>query len=259
MIKTIFEWFTALPGQGQATLCASFIAGVFGIVATLVKERFKTLLWITIAVLLIVSLMGVSGWSSRFDFATQTSVAMIVPRGILIESDKDRLFLDAKKEIFFVGATMHITLGNRREAILQKLREGVTIRFLIADPEGSAYRYNAEMFGQTEAELRKETEITLDGFRAVQGEWEKIKPNVPEANRGQCILKTVNAVFPTGFYFYDAISEPLDMLMVPHVMGHDAPEIPSYRIPHEQRKIIEHYYDSFQNMWNSAAVIPPSA
>lgn len=260
MLYTIIEWFAALPGQGQAALAAAFISGVCGIVAASVKEGFKLVLGIVSAALLVVSLMGISGWSARFDLATQTSsVAVIVPRGILLEGDKDDLLLKSKKEVFCIGATMFYTFNNRRQAILQKLREGVTIRILIATPDGEAYARNAEMFGQSIADLQRESAMTIEGFRAVMAEWESIRPTIPEASRGQCILKTVDAVFPTGFYFYDVVTDtPSDMLMVPHVMGHDAPEIPGYRVPVKQKAIIQHYYNSFAKIWNAGVAVPPS-
>jgi hypothetical protein len=258
MLRAIFEWFIALPGQGQAALAAAFVSGICGIVAASVKG-FKVTLGVLSGVLLVVSLMGISGWSARFDLATQTStVAVIVPRGILLEGDKDDLLLRSKKEVFCIGATMFYTFNNRKQAILQKLREGVTIRVLIASPDGQAYPRNAEMFGQSVAELQRESTMTIEGFRAVMRDWEKIRSTIPEASRGQCIVKTVDSVFPTGFYFYDVGTEsPLDMLMVPHVMGQDSPEIPGYRIPIQQKAIIKYYYDSFRKAWDAGTELSP--
>jgi hypothetical protein len=258
MLRAIIEWFIALPGQGQAALAAAFISGICGIVAAAVKG-FKLTLAIVGGTLLVISLMGISGWSARFDLATQTStVAVIVPRGILLEGDKDDLLLRSKKEVFCIGATMFYTFNNRRQAILQKLREGVTIRVLIASPDGQAYPRNAEMFGQSVAELQRESTMTIEGFRAVMRDWERIRSTIPEASRGQLIVKTLDSVFPTGFYFHDVGTEsPLDMLLVPHVIGQDAPEIPAYRVPIQQKAIIKYYYDSFRKRWDAGTELSP--
>jgi hypothetical protein len=249
----------ALPAQGQAALVAAFVSGVCGIFAALMKEGRHWWLAVAGAGFLIVFLMGISGWSARFDLATQSSsVALIVPRGIMLEGDKDDLFLKSKKEVFWVGATLFYTFNNRRQAILQKLHEGVTIRALIADPDGQAYSRNAEMFGQSVTDLQRESTMTIEGFRAVVSEWEKEKSTIPEANRGQCVLKSIDAVFPTGFYFHDVnADDPLDMVMLPHVMGKDAPEIPGYRVPAKQKSIIKYYYDSFHKAWDAAKEISP--
>jgi hypothetical protein len=249
-----FKWFFELPSQGQATLAAAFVAGLFGIMSSLVKDRFKVFAWLCLGGL-IISLMGVAGWSSRFDFASHSNYAIMVARAIQLEDAKDQLFELSKKEIFFVGASMHITMQNRRDSLLAKLKEGVTCRFLIADPDGSTFSSNAKMFGQSVEELRRETVMTVEGFRELSKRWEAARDVVPDALRGQLILKMVDEVFPAGMYFFDAVTETKDLLVVPHSMGHDAPELPAYRIPSEHAKTIATYYKYSNEAWSRGTVV----
>jgi hypothetical protein len=244
-------WFFSLPGQGQATLVAAFIAGISGILGGLLREHLKLFIALAMGTFL-VAVVAVALWAQKFDFATHTNYAMMFSRGIQLEDDKDRLVEECQRDVFFVGASMYVTLQARKDLIFERMQQGVHFRFLIADPDGTTLGANAAMFGQTPQQLQTEISNTISGFRDIASRWSAAQDSIAELKRGSISLRVADRVFATGFYFFDTSATPLDMLIVPHGMGKDAPELPAYKIPAHHPRVIKNYLSQHESVWATA-------
>lgn len=207
----------------------------------------------------VLAIVAVALWAQKFDFATHTNYAMMFDRGIQLEDDKDRLVEECQRDVFFVGASMYVTLQVRKDLIFERMQQGVHFRFLVADPNGSTFDANAAMFGQTREQLQTEITNTITGFREIASRWAGVRDGIVELKRGSISLRVADRVFPTGFYFFDTSATPLDMLIVPHGMGKDAPELPAYKIPAHHPRVIKNYLKQHESVWAIAKEVPAMA
>ncbi|MEQ1484793.1 hypothetical protein [Methyloglobulus sp.] len=150
----------------------------------------------------------------------------------------------AKREVWMIGATMHYTLNNCRQLIVDRVASGLDVCLLIADPEGRDYESTARSFGQDRATLLSETTMTLDACRDIKG-------RLRNAN-GSFQVKLMDRVFTSGVYFFDPQLEDGTMLLVPHIPGHDAPVVPGFFFRHVQHGLLDDYFQIYKSVWNNA-------
>lgn len=151
---------------------------------------------------------------------------------------------EAKRQVWMIGATMHYTLNNCQQVILEKVRSGLEVYLLIADPKGSDYESTARCFGQDSDKLLKETEMTLEACK-------DILRQLKDGAKGSFRVKLMNRVFTSGVYFFDPDLEDGTMLFVPHVPGHDAPLVPGFLFRRVENGMLTHYFPLYRAVWNN--------
>jgi hypothetical protein len=153
----------------------------------------------------------------------------------------------AKREVWMIGATMHYTLNNCRQLILERVAAGLDVYLLVADPKGLDYEATARSFGQDRATLLSETAMTLEACR-------DIAKRLREA-KGSFHVKVMDRVFTSGVYFFDPQAEDGTMLLVPHIPGHDAPVVPGFVFRRVQSGLLEDYFQIYKSIWNSGGKV----
>ncbi len=182
-------------------------------------------------------------------------IVVLKEKGAALETDKSAYIDAAKEEIWFIGATMHYTAGNRRETVLNKLKEGVSIRALILDLDGKMYDANAAQFGQTRDELELETKMTILGFRRLNKEWNSYLKSSGNDSPASLDVRVIDEVFSTGVYLFDPEHAHSKMVIIPHVIGHDATEVPGLVFSHANEKYIKLYFRKIRTAWESGKSI----
>lgn len=151
----------------------------------------------------------------------------------------------ATEEIWLVGASMHYTLNNSRQLLIEKVQEGVTINVFLADPLGQDYEATARSFGQGKSTLNTESVMSLAACRDML-QLIALSPTV----RGALNVKLLDRVFTSGVYFYDPRKEDAMMVLVPHIPGHDAPLVPGFLVKRTKSGLLEDYYKIYSALWN---------
>ena len=153
----------------------------------------------------------------------------------------------AKSDVWLIGATMHHTLENTLGIITDKIIAGVEINMLIADPKGAGFEMTAYSFGQDKEALEGESIRTLKECKRI---WNRLDQQAEV--KGKLDVRLIDEPFPAGVYFYDPKSETGRMMLVPHVPGQDAAEVPVFVFQPAPNGPLEHYFSMYQRVWKRA-------
>lgn len=153
---------------------------------------------------------------------------------------------EAKHEVWMIGATMHYTLNNQKQLIIERVMSGLNFYLLVADPNGVDYEATARCFGQDRTELLKETEMTLIACS-------EISKRLRDA-KGSFEVRLMDRVFTSGVYFFDPQYEGGSMFLVPHVPGTDAPISPGFEFRKVSGGLLDDYFGIYKGVWNGKGV-----
>jgi hypothetical protein len=153
----------------------------------------------------------------------------------------------AKQEVWMIGATMHYTLNNQKQLIIDRVRSGLDFYLMVADPDGNDYEATARCFDQTGVELLTETDMTLKACREISKQLQGAKA------KGSFYVRLMDRVVTSGVYFFDPQREEGTMFLVPHIPGSDAPITPGFEFRKVNGGILEDYFALYKSVWNSIA------
>jgi hypothetical protein len=177
-------------------------------------------------------------------------------RSPLAEYNRDSMALYALKsqglrealsDVWLIGATMHHTLSNIQSLIMDKITAGMELNVMIADPAGAQYEMTARSFGQEREALELESVTTLKACVRMEQ-----RLNQQENVAGKLNVRLIDELFTAGVYFIDPKSETGRMMLVPHVPGQDAAEVPGFVFQPSSKGPLEHYFDMYQRVWKRA-------
>ena len=232
--KTLFK-------AGLGLLCLTFIAVVMGGILIGIFSliyRIDPIVWVQSSIK--------SGEIGLVDFEGSFED---------LADDKRQALVAAENEVFYVGTVFYRTLQENREAVLDSIRKGAKVRFLIADPKGKYWEANSSFFTQSPSELAGEWQRTVDGYVSVQ--------NTISADhsydRGMIELRYIDAVFPNAYYFYDPESPKGSLLMTVRDFGNNATEMPGFKFLKTNSGVLERYHTSVKELWNHAKPYEPDA
>ncbi len=119
----------------------------------------------------------------------------------------------ARHEVWMVGSTFYITVGQYRSLILDKLAQGVAVHFLIQRPGGKALPTMAALLGVTSEELALDC---LSGIRVLQ----RTLADAKLAGLGGLLrVRLLDEPFQTRFYLFDPQSPNGWIYFVPQIAG----------------------------------------
>lgn len=162
-----------------------------------------------------------------------------------IEPLKQALLKSAQKTIWCYGTSFHVTATMHRHVLTERVRAGVDVRYLFADPFGSYLPASAASFGQPEAELITEIEATRASFARLVGEL--------RTALGALAYRVSDEVFEVGFYLYDVDEQGGGtLILVPHIWGSDAPTVPAIILSGPAaREALTTYCSIFKAKWSA--------
>jgi hypothetical protein len=101
-----------------------------------------------------------------------SGIVEFVPNGNDWLSSAGPYVNNARYEIWFSGVSFYVSLPKYRDKLLAKLRDGVSVRFLILDPASKYIEDAAAHFTQSPDDLRAETNITVENLRYIWTQWQ---------------------------------------------------------------------------------------
>ena len=154
---------------------------------------------------------------------------------------------NARSDVWLIGATMHHTLSNIQNLIVEKIVGGIELNVVVADPLGKEFEMTAHSFGQEKGELEAESITTLKGCRKID------RLLAQQASvAGRFNVRLIDEMFTAGVYFFDPKSETGRMMLVPHVPGQDAAEVPAFVFQPTPEGPLEHYLAMYERVWSRA-------
>lgn len=151
----------------------------------------------------------------------------------------------ARRQVWLVGATLHFTLGNSKQRLVERLQNGVEVNVLIADPKGLHFEATAYSFGQSKKVLDDEARTTLAGCRAILDSSPSIAAKFD--------VRLADEIFTAGAYFFDPAESNARMLLVPHMPGQDAAVVPGFVLGAQPGGPIDTYHRIIRDgIWTRA-------
>lgn len=155
----------------------------------------------------------------------------------------------AHKEIIFWGGNFYYSVNENREQILERLKMGVVIKYLIFNPESSNCNYVSRDFNELENTFYDQTVTTIKNLKSIKGEWERAKQTSKKG--GGLEIRLYNNIPRLRAYMIDTQSESSYSYFVHFLHKIDSSKTPAYQIKNNYKGIINSYLESFNNLWDS--------
>jgi sugar-specific transcriptional regulator TrmB len=159
------------------------------------------------------------------------------------------IICSAKKEIIFWGGNFYISVNENREQILERLKMGVVIKYLVFNPESSNCNYVSKDFNEQENTFYDQTVTTIKNLKSIKSEWESAKQTAKKG--GGLEVRLYNNIPRLRAYLVDTQSENSYSYIVHFLHNIDSSKTPAYQIKNNYKGIIQSYLDSFNNLWDS--------
>lgn len=164
------------------------------------------------------------------------------------QADVGRQIASARKEIWFFGTNFHISAVERRPILLERLRSGVNIRYLILNPFIPHLEQVARDFGQSKRELEVECLKGMNDLIELRRRW--------DAERGRSAAALEIRLFDTTprarLYVFDPDDPAGRTMFVPYLNRVNSPNLPGYLLENSETGVFRSYFDALRIMWNES-------
>ena len=173
--------------------------------------------------------------------------------GVIVESHQRanaflpriaELIEESQEEIWFVGVNFYVTVPEHKNLLIEKLRQGVNIRFLIFDVLGVYLPEVARSFDGSYELLKSQCVGTVEALKEIHAAWQC--QNLP----GRLEIRLSIAAPGIRFYFFDRRRETAFTYFVPHVELQDSPNLPGFLAKNVKNSIVSTYVASAQKLWD---------
>jgi hypothetical protein len=154
----------------------------------------------------------------------------------------------AKEEIWFFGMNFYISAVNLRTKLLDKLRSGVKIRYLVLDPYFPHIDQVAKDFNQPINELKTECVKGLNDIFELKRQWDSISNQTNSL--GEVEIRFYNNYPKSRLYLFDPRKPTGRTMFVPYFTRFRSPNLPGYLIENNPSSIFKSYYDGVIILWS---------
>jgi hypothetical protein len=159
----------------------------------------------------------------------------------------------ARHDIWFFGTNFYISAGDRRTALLNALRRGVNVHYLIFNPNSSEFPRLARDFAQSEAELKAECAKGLISINELARAWHSIAPQ--SQTPGELQVRVYD-VTPRGrMYVFDPGNDEGRTFLVPYVNNVNSAELPGFLLENIEAGVYKAYFTGVVKLWRSSTVL----
>jgi hypothetical protein len=218
--------------------------------------------------LLIVTFVAVAAFFARqvtsFGFFRRFSGSGIASTiGIVDYQDRSNDFLPrlrelsagSNQEIWFVGMNFYISAPQLKDEILERLKHGVTVRFLIydfLDEDTTRIALSRDLpqvarsFDNTPDELLSQSIQTVESLQQIAA---RAKQDVV---RGRFEVRLFKTIPRARLYFFDPESPTGHTFFVPYTNRRDSPNLPGLLLRNVKGGMFESYFLSTSQLWNDS-------
>lgn len=154
-----------------------------------------------------------------------------------IQVDMVERIKSTKSEIWFSGLNFHISAVDRRELLLETLRRGIIINYLVTDPYSKDLPNFAERFNEKEKDLQRECESSLGAILNLKQQW-KADPKYTNGKLNVYILQTPP---PSRAYIFDPTHNNGKIILIPYIMSLRSSQSPAYVLTNNELEQNKYY------------------
>ncbi len=169
-------------------------------------------------------------------YKTSTEIIGFIPKKIR----------STKREIFFSGTNFHITTVDNRTALLERLSQGVNVKYLVFNPYSPILETVARDFDQTPVELRSECMLGLTYLLELKNRWDKIK-HLSKA--GDLQIRMYNEFPRVRAYVFDPDNEHSECFLIPYLHHINSTDLPAFQFKNSDDGVFNEYYNSMKELW----------
>ena len=169
------------------------------------------------------------------------------------QSDVGNLIEKSQHEIWFFGANFHISATDRKQAILERLQNGVKIHYLILDPFTAHMDQIAKDFDSSVGQLKSECLNSLDSLLVLKKAWEQMIPTA--SHPGELEIRFYDSTPHARIYVFDPSEESGRTLFIPYMNRVNSPELPAYLLENSKSGVYSSYFGGVQKLWLSCSTI----
>jgi hypothetical protein len=155
----------------------------------------------------------------------------------------------ANHEIWFFGTNFHVSAVDQRPLVLEKLKQGVRVRYLFLNPTVPNLQLIADDFGQPLEELRQECLKGLRDVLELQKRWQLA------GSPGELQIRVYDRTPSARMYVFDPDSPTGHSIYVPYMHGFNSPNLPAYLFENTETGVARAYLAGLTRMWNTATPV----
>lgn len=152
-------------------------------------------------------------------------------------------------EIWFFGASFHISADDQNRRLLAALNRGVDVHYLILDPSSDRMDAIARDFDSTEENLRTDCEATMSDLNDIFREWNQVKKSA--RNPGRLQVRLFRSTPRFRGYFFDP-GESGQAYLVPYINRIASPDSPAFLFENCSSGVAQHFYAGMKRLWEDS-------
>jgi hypothetical protein len=156
----------------------------------------------------------------------------------------------ARTEVWCLGSSFYISTDTYRDKLLDKLRSGVSLHFLVLNPDSPALSRSASMLNAPESELNDQIRAGLRSLLKLMLEAKKL-----DAGAGQVFVKLTSEQIASRLYFFDPKTPDGATYIVPQVNRANSQSLPGFLLRNKEAKYHETFFAGMQRLWNSESSV----
>lgn len=166
------------------------------------------------------------------------------------QAEVGRDIKQAAHEIWFFGTNFHISTVDRSDAILDALKRGVRVRYLVYNPFSERLPALAHDFDQTPAELSSECRNALQSLLGLRKRWQQARTTT--ATPGELEIRVFEATPRARLYVFDPDEKSGFTLLVPYINSVNSPQLPGFLLQNLESGVYADYFAGLRKTWGEA-------
>ncbi|MCK4662351.1 MAG: hypothetical protein KAT68_05770 [Bacteroidales bacterium] len=163
---------------------------------------------------------------------------------------------ESKQSIWFIGHNFHITAIDKNQLLLDKIREGVNINFLITGCKDTSL---IRVISNDNNSNILSTIRRMEGAMIQLIEIKNRSENIISPNKGNFEIRILRTIPYFRGYFFDIERDDRDAYIVPYINGFYSAEVPGYLFEDfDSRSIAYGYMEALNRIWNNSELLRES-
>lgn len=167
------------------------------------------------------------------------------------QNDFENFLKSTKNDVSILCTSTISHLPTKQIQIIEKLKNGVNIRYIVLDPLSPTMPWVAKDFGLPLERLEAENKTSLYALINLRNEWEKIKNGSPVP--GHLEIRLLDGQLHTRMYVFDRTSSNGSTILVPYMNQHGSMTLPAFNFSNgTYSTLLSEYWASFEKIWNNS-------
>jgi len=168
-------------------------------------------------------------------------------------SEIDTHISQSQQEIWFYGVDFNISATQRRDLLLNKLENGIKVRYLIFNPKSTHIADLAKDFDQPENALRSELEKGLNNLLDLRKHWTERAAS--SAHPGELDIRLFETPPHFRLYVFDPNRPRGSTYFIPYASVVSSTVLPGYLLENVDTGVYKAYFNSIRKSWTTATTL----